>query len=457
MIVDVVTPSTVQPLAMTSPRTSRWQTVLVCAAAILLMAFSEFRFRVRSNVAAVSGSVDLAVMLELAAYAGVGAFLLLAVLPAPRLRQPTAVQFFFRAWVGLTALSCLWSPVRLFAVARAGQLIVIGLVSAALLTSARRRDFHMLSRWYVAMMAAAVLSGWWWHIPVSRLQADRFSFMAVHPVAAGSMLAVAGVIGFGYVFQFIDYHWTPGLIGNWSRGAYLVATLICWGGLIATRTRGAILAAVAGVVVIWILALRRQNRPPAVALAACVAAVGALLGSESAVKFVLRGQSAEALSTLNNRFPLWEAAISRAGERPLTGWGLSSTRYIFLKEIGLGGAHNAPLNVLVETGAIGLALWVGLLGAMALALLRLRRSSHGDVPMLAGLLTVLVVNSLTTEGLGAGYGAMALWLAVTVAWIGVDQRKVVAVPPHRPVRYGRTAPVAAEAPVTSDVSTEPFG
>ena len=123
MIVDVVTPSTVQPLAMTSPRTSRWQTVLVCAAAILLMAFSEFRFRVRSNVAAVSGSVDLAVMLELAAYAGVGAFLLLAVLPAPRLRQPTAVQFFFRAWVGLTALSCLWSPVRLFAVARAGQLI----------------------------------------------------------------------------------------------------------------------------------------------------------------------------------------------------------------------------------------------------------------------------------------------------------------------------------------------
>ncbi len=91
------------------------------------------------------------------------------------------------------------------------------------------------------------------------------------------------------------------------------------------------------------------------------------------------------------------------------------------------------INVMIDVGLAGL-IWWSLLVVAALALLRRvrrreRRSpvlcpgatgtTGSDLLVLIGILVALFINSITTEGLGAGVNVMAIWFFVACAWLTI--------------------------------------
>lgn len=144
------------------------------------------------------------------------------------------------------------------------------------------------------------------------------------------------------------------------------------------------------------------------------------------VQFYLRNEDAEKLASFNNRTEVWTIAIESFERRPLHGLGLTASRGVFLEDTGLGGAHNAFINVLVDVGLLGMFWWGGLIVLVFAAGWRVRRRARRtagaeplvfDTVAIVGLMVCQVVNGVTAEYMGAGVGASALMLYLTGAWV----------------------------------------
>lgn len=423
------------------------RTAFVVGVPLLLIAVTEFKFRTRESTSALDGQLDAAIIIEFGSYAAVALWMVGAMLGAPKFRLPSSVDGFMRAWVAFTLVSILWSDYPELALVRGVELVVVAMATSLVGSRANRAQFHLLVHGYVVLMTVAAFVGWRWRTPVSRLQENRFSFLSVHPVAAASMWAVAVVLAFNWAMNARRLRREPQAL-VWERWVHIGCLIVCSWALLQTETRGAAAAAMAGVAVTWVMSVHRRNRIPALFVAVLGCGVAAAFVLDKAVEFLVRGEGTASLSTLNNRLPLWELAMERFEERPLVGWGFGATRGIFLEELGLGGAHNAYINVLVDLGAVGAALWLGLILAMVASIAWLRRVGDIDAPVLAGLLVALLVNAVTTEGLGSGYGALTVWLLLSAAWIGICRRSHAG-----RTRFRRF--VSAAEPVTGSVNEGP--
>lgn len=177
-------------------------------------------------------------------------------------------------------------------------------------------------------MAASVCFGFVVRFPQLHTQKGRFTWLYVHPVQAGAMLAVATVLMAGYAI-------TTGLDRagpRWRLPVYVALFAVCAAGLVATKTRGAVLGAIVGVLVlVW--TRWRGQRKVEVGVVGAVALIAVALTTSSAIEdFFARGESAARLATLNSRTNLWGFAFERFAEHPSTASasrrrvGCSSTR-----------------------------------------------------------------------------------------------------------------------------------
>ena len=124
---------------------------------------------------------------------------------------------------------------------------------------------------------------------------------------------------------------------------------------------------------------------------------------------------------------------------PFFGLGFNSAKGVFFDQTGLGGAHNSVINVMIDVGLAGLFWWFLLVIGALVLLGRLRGierrsplpldgatgSARSDELILLGVFVSMLVNSITTEGLGAGVNVMAIWLFLAIAWMTIldrDQR-----------------------------------
>ena len=228
---------------------------------------------------------------------------------------------------------------------------------------------------------------------------------------------------------------------RWTYGALLVVHI---GFVLATRTRGSIGGAfVAIAVMAWIWTGQRAK--PQLVLGSLVVGGACLLAFGGPVlDFLTRGESAEQIGTFNRRTEIWSLAWESFLSHPLHGLGFTSAKGVFFDETGLGGAHNALFNVMIDTGLAGLIWWIALLVSVGVAISRVgaaarRReliagaagSARADHLILLGMFTASIVNSITTEGLGAGVNVSAIWLYLMVAWICVLRREARAGPDDR--------------------------
>jgi O-antigen ligase len=103
----------------------------------------------------------------------------------------------------------------------------------------------------------------------------------------------------------------------------------------------------------------------------------ALNGSSAIESFFTRGESLQQLSTLNSRTDLWAYAFELFPQHPLYGFGLTASPGLFLDSIGLGGGHNAAVNLLIDNGVLGALVWMTLLVTILVTATRLSRTRPG--------------------------------------------------------------------------------
>lgn len=169
----------------------------------------------------------------------------------------------------------------------------------------------------------------------------------------------------------------PERVGLAAIGVLLVV------GLVATESRGGILAAIVGLVAATIVA--RRERTYVIVLIAAVLGVGALWFASSPEAGHRVTSTAD---DGNGRGSLWTVAWRISEDHPVVGVGLDNFRVHAPRYTRQSGeltfvkfivetphvVHNVYLELLVEAGAIGLAMFVLLIGA---SLRAARRAARG--------------------------------------------------------------------------------
>lgn len=187
-----------------------------------------------------------------------------------------------------------------------------------------------------------------------------------------------------------------------GRPAALVAPLyvpLALVGIALSGSRGGALAAGAGVAAALVCVARRGKVMlvwAIVLLAAGAAVVGVGVPDDSWARvYTIRQQVAT--GSVGDRAPIWAAGVGVLAEHPIAGIGTGGFSHAVAPVLGVGNvAHNTPLSIAVETGAVGLVLFLAVLGAIVVAV---RRCDRDERVFAFGLLFTWLVGtaSLTWE------------------------------------------------------------
>ncbi|MBO9664325.1 O-antigen ligase family protein [Dokdonella sp.] len=223
---------------------------------------------------------------------------------------------------------------------------------------------------------------------------------------------------------------TPPILLAGSRAAWLGYALVCL--LIAwheTRSKRrfalALLVLALGVAALGTLALRDSERFGARVERSLLA----LRGTEAAVDEASAG-----------RLSIWSTALKMTAAHPLSGVGVRGFRYAYPKyasandrfvdtdgEVGASHAHQIVLEVLSETGLVGLAFWLA--GAwFALRAWRRAAPAARERALAPGLALVAMCFPLNTHlaFYSAWWGLLFWWLlALYCAALGADEAPAI--------------------------------
>ena len=404
----------------TNDRGRNW--FAVCVLAVIVA--DDYKFRVRSPEDTLSGGVDIFVLLGLAVYGAVACYLLLTLRGLPRVQRVAPVVLLAGSYVALLIISVVHAPFLSLAVARGVQVLI--LLGLALTAASRgtRADLHRFAHGFLVLVAGSVIFGLVVHMPKFPQQQARFTWLRIHPVTAGAFAGLATLLALTYLMTYVSRRPGP----HWPRWVYGLLLVIVGGGLIGTQTRGALLGAVAGAVVLGGLWYRGRRRVEVVLMTILVGGIAVTWGGERLAAYFARGETSAQLATFSDRIGLWSLAWGAIQKQPVFGWGIGASRGIFLDETGLGGGHNALVNVAVDLGAVGLLVWLSLLLTIAVTTWRLSTSGAAgiscDRALILSVMAFLVVDGGTFEGLGAMANESNTWLFVLVAWVAVIGREI---------------------------------
>lgn len=384
---------------------------------LLLLVATEYKFRRRTNGDSLSGSLDLWIAAELAVYGAVGVYLL--VRWKPRLRRHVVV-IWMTGYALSTAVSAIYAPFPVLAASRSVQLVIL---LATVLYWLESADLGLVERFvhaYVVLITVSILIGMAYVAPTTVRQVGRFTWFYTHSVIAGLMLAISCTLLFTM--------WLTQRMAElpWSRRVYFGVLVFNVVALLRTETRGSIGAAAVAFLFIAALWLGNQGRRRLMIGLSSFVVLVALAGSGPVLRFLSRGEDAAQIGTFNRRTEIWSLAWESFLHRPIQGLGFTAARGVFFDETGLGGAHNAFVNVIVDVGLVGIFWWIGLLGLVLAGAWRGRRATRGrndplqfHVLALLGVTVCQIVNGMTTESLGAGVGVGGIFLLISAAWVVV--------------------------------------
>ena len=219
-----------------------------------------------------------------------------------------------------------------------------------------------------------------------------------------NFLAAGVVPAIALAFGLMATTRRPGI--RWALAGALV---VLGGGLLATGSRGGLIAAV--VMAVAAICLERGRRLQLGALLVTVVAVGALIAAYSSSSSIDRLRSFE---TGNGRVDLWSLAIRMSEDNLVSGVGLNNYRpeaARYLQEPGFVQdqalivgtphvAHNTYLQQLAETGVVGVVLLFAFggaaLGATRSAARTFLADGDRDMATLARATLVAQLGILTT-------------------------------------------------------------
>jgi len=412
----------------------------ICALTLIIA--SDYKLRTRDPRAALSGAVDPLILLELFLYGLVGLYLVLYRARPPRVRRTQPHLYLACLFVGLMVLSVFYTAYPQYALVRAVQMCVLLGLTLAAARDATRDDMHRFAHAYIALVSVSVVYGILVKSPpVTPQQVGRFTWLAIHPTVSGVLAGLATMLVVGYLVAGRKPR--PGPM--WSRSYYWIALLLVGGGTLASQTRGAVVGTVLGILVILLCMRGGRALLEMVAILLVVFLGIGLAFSSQVVTYFERGEDAQQLQSLNTRTNLWETAQDAVEKRPLFGYGVTSARGIFYNATGLGGGHNAIVNVFVELGLVGFITWSALVLTLFVGIRRLpyrrRPTLRFDRALLLAILLFLMVDGIFFEGPGSVANVASTWFFACIAWLAVARRSA-GEEPSDPARAGAltTAP-----------------
>lgn len=384
---------------------------------LVLVFATEYKFRRRTNEDALAGQVDPFILLELAIYAMVGLYLLVRL--RPRLR-PHPILVWTAGYCLSCAVAAIYSPFLTMAMVRGLQMVIVLLTVLRFVDDGDLSTMRRFLHGYLVLVTLSILVGMAFVMPTTRAQQGRFTWLSVHSVVAGAMLAMSVVILFG---MWLTHRAARLPWPRWVYGLLLAFHVVA---ILRTETRGSIGAALVAVVIMSLLWLRSEGKRDLLIGSVVGVVAIALAFGPMIVAYVLRDNDVAELATFNRRTEIWTLAWESFLTHPLQGRGFTAARGVFFEQTKLGGAHNAYINVVVDLGLVGLFWWLGLIGLIIAAVARLRRRSQRmwwassvrfDAITIIGIMIAQLINGLTAEWLGNGISVGAMMLFITGAWV----------------------------------------
>jgi len=217
--------------------------------------------------------------------------------------------------------------------------------------------------------------------------------------------------------------------------------------MILTQSRSPVLGFLVAVAVVLVV----SRRFGVMALLVGVSGVVMLSSyGETAYEFLRRGQSEGDLTSLTGRVDYWGASIQAVSESWINGYGAyAGGRYVLQSALGVGDVstvHSAYVEVLLDTGVVGLVMLLAALAVTWFMLLRLRVDMAGDpVGWLLwleslGVLTLLTVRSFFSVSTFI-WSFQVLSFGLVLIFVAVARRQVVR-------RRRASAPLAQPLPAT---------
>ena len=213
---------------------------------------------------------------------------------------------------------------------------------------------------------------------------EFFRYRQEYQFASVPMGLYSGIVIFGLLmFSDVVFH-GDGNIGRWIKGwrvmIWCVAFALALGAFVSTQSRGSWLAFIVAIVMSAALllflrrsgvvaAIRRHRLTVAVALLMILSfswlmhgVVGKRLAAEADVYEALVSFDREEIpyTSVGRRFHMWIYGIQEWIDRPLFGWGSGSARTLLQLEPELSRHphfHNAYLQIAIELGVVGLAVF----------------------------------------------------------------------------------------------------
>jgi O-antigen ligase len=405
----------------------------ICA--LTLLVATDYKVRVRDVSSSVGGVADVQIYLEILLYAAVGTYLLFVHGRPPRLRRIPMPLFLLCAYVTVMATSLLETLYLSLAVVRLTEMTIVLALVAAVVADGTRADLHRFAHGFVVLVAISVGIGLVLPMPRYSLQEDRFTWLRLHPVTAGVYVGLATVICIAYLLSGRQDRPGP----RWPVWVYVGLLVVDGGGLIGTKTRGAVVGTLVALAILVVLSRRGRARLQLIGMVILAVLAFVLASLGSITSYFVRGETAQSLATLNSRTDLWSLAWTDIKQKPMYGWGLEASRGIFLDSIGLGGGHNAVVNVAVDLGAVGLLVWVALLCGTAATIARSRSQAAGrpiDRALLLAFLGFLISDGMFFEGLGATSNIASIMLFILAGWSVLLRRD-----DQRDIRTRRAGPL----------------
>lgn len=253
--------------------------------------------------------------------------------------------------------------------------------------------------------------------------------------AVGLLAAIVGIVALVRI-----------LLAPASRILYIPIFVICLLTMVLTQSRAPILAFLVAAAVV-LVANRRFGLLAMSGLFLCAVLLTRYF--QLVYEYMRRGQDTQQVLSLTERVTWWQASVEAVRESWLGGYGANAGgRYILkyaLGEEGVSTVHSQWIEVLVDTGVVGLILVsVGLL-ATSFWLFRLRSHAMGNpISRLLwfeclGVLTILSV--ISVFGVSFVWSSSVLIFGLVLVFINVARRQVVR-------GIYTSAPVAQPLPAT---------
>jgi O-antigen ligase len=380
---------------------------------------------------AAGSSIEYRVLFYARTYRWVCLFLLLGLALAyaaatwTRRRVPWTFLSLAAGLLALVLVSAAWSVDSWLTLRRGGSLAVLFAIAASLLAAtrgrpagARRLLAGLLAGATAVALAGLIVLAVDYNAAVQAASTQypvRFQGFEQNPNTAALLFGLVIPIATYLLFR----------ARSWITRSALAAILLLFAGSIsASGSRGPMLGALAGTLVV-VVTLARDRRSRFLLAAATVAAFAACLGISRLPQAEPAPPSSpgapvirRTLFTSSGRRAAWTGAIRQAEERPISGYGFGTEARVFVDRYASFDSdlpENTYIGAALQLGVAGLTLLLGVITA-ALAPFALGRSRSGVEAACAGATISAAVVAVTQSyllsvgNIGTGTAWICLFL-----------------------------------------------